>query len=123
MSRQYPLPPFDRMRQGAVWRVLLEAPRQLRRARSWQEAWDGPPKQREHLIMVVGFGDLPTPHRTRLLVGDISGRPEKDILKDFRRILWQNPPVMRNWRKDFTKGTWDGQLWHLLWIEEVVLVA
>lgn len=121
VERQYPLPPIHEMRHGSVWQVTLEAPRQMLAAKTLKAAVEGAPRSREHLVLVAGFDGVP--HRSRLLVGDLSRRTQEAILCDLQAIMRQHPPVRRNWRRNMLRGAYGGINWHLMWCREVAFAG
>ena len=128
MERIFPLPPLEKFVHGAVWFAVLD-PVDSRGKVSWDEIWMGPKGSREHLVLIsAAWREWPRNDqyagwwRSRLVVGDLGERKEDEILRDFRRLVLQTPPVQRNWRKDLTHGRYDKAPWHLTWVREVTRV-
>ena len=128
-KRIYPLPPIERFHQGAVWSVTLEPVLHRRAARSWAEAQEGPPKNRDHIVVVIS----PTGRRwanprwggwwrSRLVVGDPLLRAQEAILATFRTLLHQDPLVQRNWHQDLSGGRYARLSWHLVWQAEIAVL-
>jgi hypothetical protein len=125
--RVFPLPPLDELRHGAVWLVVLEPTTSRKPVRSWYEALKKPEQPRQHLIVVSDPAkEWPKASdffwRSRLLVGDLEKRSQEAILADFRRLLLQTPPVLRNWRHGLTTGRYDKKTWHLVWHSQVAVL-
>lgn len=123
----HPEPPLHRFRHGAVWRVMLERTLSRNSRRTWKEVWDGDPQPREYRVLLTDpnydWPEHPLHYwRSRLVVGNLAKRKEEDIYKDFRRLLIQTPPVLRNWRKNLSEANVDGHKWHLVWVDEVASV-
>jgi hypothetical protein len=125
--RKYPLPPIEKFRQGAVWRVTLEETNADAPRKNYEDV------VRDHsncevLVLLTAPWRAWPPHkgyywRSRLLVGDLRRREPIDVLRDFRKLLLQTPPVLRNWHKDLEMGTFEGRRRHLVWESEIDLIA
>jgi hypothetical protein len=118
------------MRHGQVWAVVLEPLEQRRAIRSWDEAWRGPPTPRNRLVLVTApWRAWPENDRwagwwrSRLVVGDLDERAQEAILADFRQLLLQTPPVMRNWRQNLARGYVDKLQWYLTWVYPLTVLV
>jgi hypothetical protein len=125
--RKYPLPPIEKFRHGAVWRVTLEEPK-ADAPRKTPEDIMRDHSNRDVLVLITAPWRKWAPskdyyRRSRLLVGDLKQREPGDILRDFRRLLLQTPPVLRNWHKSLAVGLLEKRLWHLVWETEVDLIT
>jgi hypothetical protein len=126
--RQYPLPPIEKFRHGAAWRVMLEVSAPNRTKKDWREAWEGAPKPEERLVLITApWRTWPARDnyywRSRLVVGDLFSRAPEDILSDFRTLLRQTPPVQRNWSNNLALGDYNKRTWHLVWLHEEALLV
>jgi len=125
--RKYPFPPVEKFRHGAVWKVTLEETNADAPRKTYEDVVRDH-SNREVLVLLTAPWREWLPHkdyywRSRLLVGDLKQRETPDILKDFRRLLLQTPPVLRNWRKMLGMGFFEGRPRHLVWESQIDLIA
>lgn len=125
--RVFPVPPLDELRHGAVWLVVLEPFTSKKPVRNWYEALKKPEQPRQHLVLVSdpakGWPKAPGFFwRSRLVVGDLEKRAQEAILTDFRRLLLQTPPVLRNWRQGLATARYNKKSWHLVWHSQVAVL-
>lgn len=115
--------PVDELRHGAVWRVTL-MPRRKRLHTDLATAWETLDDPFDVLVLVtLPYREWPRSHfnyyRSRILVGDLRYRLPEEAIDDFKRLLRQTPPVLRNWRKNLDVHRERGRVYQLLWSARV----
>ncbi len=125
--RRFPVPPIEKFRHGAVWRVTLEETKSDAARKTYEDVVRDH-SNREVLVLLTAPWRAWPPHkgyywRSRLLVGDLRRREPADVLSDFRKLLLQTPPVLRNWRKELGMGLFEERRRHLVWEAEIDLIT
>jgi len=96
-----------------VWLVTLERRRHINRCALGEPLVSLDP----HLVLVIdprplGWAVGPTVWwRSKLSIGAIWERDEADVWADLRKLRWQDPPYIRNYRSNLKMHNGDPLYW------------
>lgn len=125
--RKFPPPPIERFKHGAVWHVVLEECGRDTAKRDYEDMAHDYARLNVLVLLTAPWREWPANEnyywRSRLLVGDRQKRAVVDIMRDFRRLLLQTPPVLRNWHKSLDVGLFEKRRRHLVWESQVDLIV